>query len=740
MGSTGQIVGAIVGAIISYFIPGLSLVYGMALGYAVGGIIDPATPDISTPGVPDIGQIVMTSTVGDPVPIVLGSAKITGHLLAYGNERTVEITAEQDSGGKGGGGGSTTYVTGHKYYMTWVLGLCTGPVNTLYAIYKGEDVVWEGELNLDDAVNGEETIVIDGIGSCTFYFGTDDQVVNSIIEEIIPNSDYNTPYRNFCYVLMNDCYIGNYSRTPTFHFIVSKIPEFSFSERHSIQKYDCNPAHAIWYILHTVSGLPTSWLNEDTFTSLASSCAQEYRGISLLLVSNQSAAEYIQAITAHIDSILIYGSDGKFHPKVIRNDYDVDLVPSISEDVLVEDPTFTRRNWNDTVNEMKVQYTELITLREKIATYNLFGVGSNTQVGGGGSQLWGYVGGTIGATTPVPLEGLWEKIVISPESYTSYMHNGDNWFAAGSNRSYEFGLGHTDTNLGITELNIHSDTIHTIASSRAPYSTEHTKTCSIKYVVGTSGERDHGVQGDGLLTGVVTIFEQESTFNTFSKVAVGSDHSLALGLNGIIYAVGWNGQLQCGQGWVGGDVLTYSPVLANVEEDIDNDWIDIVAGGYTSYGIKIGGALYGWGQNGVNLGSRFGDGTTDPYVPYPRYISSGWSKFKAGTYQTIGLKEDGTIWGTGMNGTGWAGFSGDISTWTQLMPGSNWIDFAIAGSVSQTGACGLLLNSDGDLYVSGFFKSYPNTRIKDYGIGFQLLDTDVSFIEGGAEHFIYGKL
>jgi hypothetical protein len=44
---------------------------------------------------------------------------------------------------------------------------------------------------------------------------------------------------------------------------------------------------------------------------------------------------------------LRYGTDGKFHPKLI------------DEDVMLDEPSFDRRSWIDTLNEMKVQYSEL---------------------------------------------------------------------------------------------------------------------------------------------------------------------------------------------------------------------------------------------------------------------------------------------------------------------------------------------------------------------------------------------
>jgi hypothetical protein len=214
------------------------------------------------------------------------------------------------------------------------------------------------------------------MGSATFYFGTADQVANSKVGEIIDDDTLNTPYRHLCWCFFDDCYIGEYNRAPTMKFVVKKIPEYAFSNAHEIQTYDCNPAHGMWYILHDLTGLPESWLHSADFATIASTLWGERRGLSILFSSQQSALTYLESINSHIDSILRYGTDAKFHPKLIRDDYTVGDLPLIDEDVMLEEPTFDRRSWIDTLNEMKVQYSEIINVervcRDRSMDYTTF--------------------------------------------------------------------------------------------------------------------------------------------------------------------------------------------------------------------------------------------------------------------------------------------------------------------------------------------------------------------------------
>jgi len=462
--SVGSIIGGVVGGVIGFIYGGpMGAYYGATIGFGIGMMIDPMTPDISGLGMPKPGEVVMSSEVGTPLADLAGTAEITGHLIFYGGERNEPVYTET-SGGKGGGG-SEQQVAGYKYYMSWGLGICSGKVDTLYAIYKNEDPnpVWSGELECP-ASGGMETILLyetveqavectpsdywieytdpcegltgeanqaclveyawyyteaqdpcDGltgedsqsclveyawwyaettpwegktgmealdlrnaypwvtehqavtcdeeesglIGSVDFYFGTDDHAANATVGTVISDSTLNTPYRNMCWAFFDDCYIGGYNRTPTYKFIVKKMPSNAFNASHEIQTYNVNPAHAMWYILSNLSGLPESWLHSADFSTLADTLFTESRGICLLFNKQQTVLNYLETINNHVDNILRFDSDGKFHPKLIRKDYTVGTLPTIDETVMIGEPSLNRRSFVDTINEVKVQYSEL---------------------------------------------------------------------------------------------------------------------------------------------------------------------------------------------------------------------------------------------------------------------------------------------------------------------------------------------------------------------------------------------
>jgi len=364
--SVGSIIGGAVGAIAGFFLGGpYGAWVGFTIGYGIGAMIDPLTPDMNQAGQPAIGALaVTTAEEGMVLPDVLGTTKLLGNIVWYCCDRSEEITEEVETGGKGGGG-SQTVVTGHQYFLTWAEVVCLGPVDTIYTIYANDDVVWEGELNRPTISGGQETITLDDMGAVTVYFGTDDHVANSTIGANLEDDTLNTPYRNQCWFFYNDCKIGDYNRSPTMKYILKKSPEIpaliGTAGIETINEYDYNPAHAVWYILETMTGLSDTFLDATTFSGASETLKQEERGISMLFSQYQTAETYIDTILSHIGGILKPTSDGSFGLKLIRADATVSGMETFTAGPdLVNNYDFTRKSWLDTGNEYKIQYAQRV--------------------------------------------------------------------------------------------------------------------------------------------------------------------------------------------------------------------------------------------------------------------------------------------------------------------------------------------------------------------------------------------
>jgi len=360
--SIGQIVGAIGGGIIGFIYGGpYGAVVGMSFGMAIGGYIDPVKPDIKQPGQPQTSELNLNiAQEGTIVYDLCGTSKIsTGNIIWYDGERNEPITQTQEVGGKGGGGNEVTSITGYKYFLSWALVLCEGPISGILTIYKNDESVFNDPILLEDYPDGYADITLGGsMGAARIYFGTESQpqdptMVSFLGAENVPN------YKGVAYVLFNDCYVGDYNRAPTMRFVLSKFPETTLEEDNAeVGIYDYNPAHTIFYILKYHLEFEDDEIDLDSFNTAAETLYNEGHGISTLMDSGTPAHSYLETILTHSQGILRTKEDGKIYYKLIRYEGDSGFLPIVDEESMVDKPIFTRGSWMGTLNEVDVQYSK----------------------------------------------------------------------------------------------------------------------------------------------------------------------------------------------------------------------------------------------------------------------------------------------------------------------------------------------------------------------------------------------
>ena len=122
------------------------------------------------------------------------------------------------------------------------------------------------------------------------------------------------------------------------------------------------------------------------------------------------------------------------------------------------------------------------------------------------------------------------------------------------------------------------------------------------------------------------------------QVASGDHHSVARLADGTVWAWGFNGSGQLGNG-------TVSTSMTPVQVSGLTDVIAVSAGGSTSLAVKSDGTLWVWGDN---TAGQIADGTTAPSsVPVQVTTVSGVTTAALGADHVIARKSDGTvvIWG-----------------------------------------------------------------------------------------------
>jgi hypothetical protein len=148
----------------------------------------------------------------------------------------------------------------------------------------------------------------------------------------------------------------------------------SFYDEDGPGYFDYNPAHAVWYLL-VQAGFPESRLNSESFLAAAITIYEEGKvdgvtddgqevsvkgGISAKLGSQIGVKEYIIQLLAHMNGVMTWANDGKFHLLLIRDNYSVEDLPIVNENVLLEEPMIDRASWPETYGEISVQYNKRV--------------------------------------------------------------------------------------------------------------------------------------------------------------------------------------------------------------------------------------------------------------------------------------------------------------------------------------------------------------------------------------------
>ncbi|RWG13743.1 MAG: VWA domain-containing protein [Mesorhizobium sp.] len=128
-----------------------------------------------------------------------------------------------------------------------------------------------------------------------------------------------------------------------------------------IRYYDMNPAHIIRECL-TDATWGLGWHDDDiddtSFTYSADTFYNEKFGLSLKWYREEEIREFISTTVLPCIDAYLYGSrsTGKFVLKPVRDDYDIDLIPILNEDDIIEFTEIKRRQPSEAISSVVVKY------------------------------------------------------------------------------------------------------------------------------------------------------------------------------------------------------------------------------------------------------------------------------------------------------------------------------------------------------------------------------------------------
>jgi len=242
--------------------------------------------------------------------------------------------------------------------------------------------------------------------------------------------------------------------------------------------------------------------------------------------------------------------------------------------------------------------------------------------------------------TQVGIENDWKDVFAGDFNVYAIKNNGTLW-ATGRNAYSSLGNGNSIIQYNFIQIGTDSDW--------AKISGGNVFTLGIK----TNGSLwSWGSDSIGQLGNGSGSFSDVSTPTQISNlvwffISAGSDYALATRNNGTLWAWGKNSNGQLG---INSTTSQSSPIQVGT----DTDWVRISAGSQHSTATKVSGQLFVWGRNLYSaLGLSYDENALgNVNVPYPLNLTNDWSKINNGSFNSTGLKQNGSlyVWGRGSNG------------------------------------------------------------------------------------------
>ena len=214
----------------------------------------------------------------------------------------------------------------------------------------------------------------------------------------------------------------------------------------------------------------------------------------------------------------------------------------------------------------------------------------------------------------------------------------------------------------------------------------------------------------------------------FDGFQIGSYHVVSIKSDGTLW--GW------GESDAGNLGNTNSINPSSFQIGTFSDWLKVSAGAYNTFIIKNNGTLWAMGDGRYGL---LGNGSTTTINPTLQQIgtATNWQKISASSDMTIGLKTDGTIWGWGQNDEYEMGNNtccANQLTPIQIGTANHWVDVE-----TSLGASVFALKNDGTIWGWGLNLAglLADNTVMARSVPTQLnADTDWASIHVGAAHIL----
>lgn len=286
------------------------------------------------------------------------------------------------------GGGSKKQTVGYKYSLGMHFILCAGPVDKVSKLYVDGREAWSGDSSVTPTASINQPNLFGGesreggvVGSVDIMHGTTTQPVNDYLQSRLPNQPAGgiPAFRGVVSLVLRKVYVGMNPYLKPWSAIVSRIfttvnggPQW-YPEKAAIGE-DMNPIHIVRELLTASNsdwggGIDATDIDDLNFRAAADQLYSEDFGLSFLWRQDSTIFDFIQEIMRHIDGVLTRDRlSGKFVIKLIRDDYDFNLLPVVDTTIFQKIVKQKTSDVGQLPNQVVVKYWDRAILETRTVT------------------------------------------------------------------------------------------------------------------------------------------------------------------------------------------------------------------------------------------------------------------------------------------------------------------------------------------------------------------------------------
>lgn len=360
----------------------------ISLALTVAGLLLAPKPKIPGRKASSLGDFrVPTATNDRVIPVLWGRVRVKGaNVIWYGDLYADPITDRV----RVNPFKKKSVTVGHDYRLTVVAVLGYGPIDEIHGTYfSDKPAKFDGnpagsrvDVNNPDTGLRELSNIFyrdpellggrtngGGVrGNVLFYYGQEQQRPPSAYGypvSVYGDYEYDDHLRGVAYVIFPQFRWGESTFLPDFAVELTRLPKGIpglSSASYANVGGEANPAAMIYEVLTNAiwgCALPQGTLDVQSFRDAALTLFAEGFGLSMIVDSLDDAEDVILNILRHIDGVMYSDlTTGLLTIKLIRNDYNVNTVPTFDESNVVELQSFSRGAWSETANSVTISYTD----------------------------------------------------------------------------------------------------------------------------------------------------------------------------------------------------------------------------------------------------------------------------------------------------------------------------------------------------------------------------------------------